>query len=512
MRAARSKIGFTIEVGCPGCGGELELEENFFVLSCSHCGSFIRIVKPDIPVAYLIKGKLRRNQVRFHVDRFLKKRKLPLTESGVRIKNLYYPYWKIDAMVAKVRNRYERRQVSPPSEYEVAQYREQEKSEISIAPFTATVAAGNRMDGIPLSIGIRTEYIKLFPYSDEEIQDSFDSLPIVRTNDDSLADVALKFASVNATGINSTGINKTDLFDPIYSIIFFPFHVVELVDSHGYSRYLLDGVTGRILHHQHPLDKDKCDTSPLSVLGLDSPLAADLFGEETNSLNTGLDDSSTDDLFTDLEKVRGFSEAPPIEFGALGVEFHRCPNCGEDLPGRQSYVYICRNCHEKVMLEPPPVPVSGIANTAVDKGRMDRLFPFWSFMISENNDITVKRLFAGVFDSDHLVIPAFTIANMEAVYRLARRMSSAVPKLELNPTGDVDGRFMPVDVGPNQALTIARLVIYRALLSRNQSNDPEDVRFQPAEVSLIFASFHPESYFYVDSVLGAVTFEKNLVC
>ena len=220
MRAAKSKIGFTIEVGCPGCGGELELEENFFVLSCSHCGSFIRIVKPDIPVAYLIKGKLRRNQVRFHVDRFLKKRTLPLTESGVRIKNLYYPYWKIDAMVAKVRNRYERRQVSPPSEYEVAQYREQEKSEISIAPFTATVAAGNRMDGVPLSIGIRAEYIKLFPYSDEEIQDSFDSLPIVRANDDSLAGVALKFASVNATGVNSTGINKTDLFDPTYSIIF----------------------------------------------------------------------------------------------------------------------------------------------------------------------------------------------------------------------------------------------------------------------------------------------------
>jgi len=512
MRAARSKTGFTIEVGCPGCGGELELEESFFVLSCSHCGSCIRIVKPDVPVAYLIKGKLRRNQVRFHVDRFLKKRKLPLTESGVRIKNLYYPYWKIDAMVAKVRNRFEKRQVRPPSEYEDAQYREQEKSEITIGPFTATVAAGNRMDGIPLSIGIRTEYIKLFPYSDEEIQDSFDSLPIVRANDDSLASVALKFASVNAVDVSSTGINKTDLFNPTYSIIFFPFHVVELVDSDGYSRYLLDGVTGRVLHHQHPFNKDKCETSPVAVLGLDSPLATDLFSGDMTSMNTGLEDVSSDDLFTDLEKETGPSDAPPIEFGTLGVEFHRCPNCGEDLPGRQSYVYICRNCHEMVMLDQSSVPVSGIAHTAVDEGRMDRLFPFWSFRISENNDSTMKRLFAGVFDSDRLVIPAFTIANMEAVYRLARRMSSAAPKLELNPTGDVDGRFMPVDVGPNQALTIARLVIYRALLSRNQSNDPEDVHFQPEEVNLIFASFHPQSYFYVDSVLGAVTFEKNLVC
>ena len=164
------------------------------------------------------------------------------------------------------------------------------------------------------------------------------------------------------------------------------------------------------------------------------------------------------------------------------------------------------------MLDQSSVPVSGIAHTAVDEGRMDRLFPFWSFRISENNDSTMKRLFAGVFDSDRLVIPAFTVANMEAVYRLARRMSSVAPKLELNPTGDVDGRFMPVDVGPNQALTIARLVIYRALLSRSQSNDPEDVHFQPEEVNLIFASFHPQSYFYVDSVLGAVTFEKNLVC
>ena len=28
---------------------------------------------------------------------------------------------------------------------------------------------------------------------------------------------------------------------------------------------------------------------------------------------------------------------------------------------------------------------------------------------------------------------------------------------------------------------------------------------------LFYAPFHPESYFYVDSVMGAVTFEKNLI-
>ena len=79
------------------------------------------------------------------------------------------------------------------------------------------------------------------------------------------------------------------------------------------------------------------------------------------------------------------------------------------------------------------------------------------------------------------------------------------------PVEDVDSRFVPVDVGPNGALTTAHVVVYREMLSRDQNSSPEDVAFSPGEASLVYASFHPESYFYVDSILGAVTFEKSLV-
>jgi len=101
--------------------------------------------------------------------------------------------------------------------------------------------------------------------------------------------------------------------------------------------------------------------------------------------------------------------------------------------------------------------------------------------------------------------------NFEAMYRLAKRMSAASPRLELVTAESIDKRFVPVDIGMNSALTTAGLVIYREMLRRSQDASPEDVQFSPDEASLFFASFHPQSYFYVDSSLGAVTFEKSLV-
>ncbi|MFQ5584640.1 MAG: hypothetical protein ACE5GL_09420, partial [Calditrichia bacterium] len=85
------KSGFFIGVTCPDCGGELELEENFFVTRCCHCDSVHRIVMPDIPMVYLIPAKISKREARFSIDRYLKKKSLPLTSSNFQLKRLYYP-------------------------------------------------------------------------------------------------------------------------------------------------------------------------------------------------------------------------------------------------------------------------------------------------------------------------------------------------------------------------------------------------------------------------------------
>ena len=113
---SKKKAGYYIAVGCPGCGGEQSIEENFFVTTCSHCGSVLRLVMPDRPPAYLMPSHLGERETRFSLDRFLKKESLPLTESGIAFKWLYYPFWKMDGLLLKVRNRLDTKQIRPETE------------------------------------------------------------------------------------------------------------------------------------------------------------------------------------------------------------------------------------------------------------------------------------------------------------------------------------------------------------------------------------------------------------
>ncbi len=109
MKAAttKPKAGFYIDVTCPGCGATLELEQDFLVLGCQYCDSVLRIVMPDSPPAFLVKGRLDKRRLRFQIDRFLKENAMPLTGSALQLKNLYYPFWKVDGKLLKLRNRRE---------------------------------------------------------------------------------------------------------------------------------------------------------------------------------------------------------------------------------------------------------------------------------------------------------------------------------------------------------------------------------------------------------------------
>ncbi|MEA3297291.1 MAG: hypothetical protein U9R56_05450, partial [candidate division Zixibacteria bacterium] len=144
-----------------------------------------------------------------------------------------------------------------------------------------------------------------------------------------------------------------------------------------------------------------------------------------------------------------------------------------------------------------------------DCSKTDKLFPFWSLAVPEAQADYYRKLFGGLYSSERLVIPAFKMASIEATYRLSKRMSAAMPQLELQPVEKFDSRNIPVTVGLDDAATIADVIIYRAELNRKHDFDGSSPNFVPKEVTLVFAPFHPESYFYVDSVLNSVTFEKN---
>ncbi len=462
---SKQKSGFHIEVGCPGCGGALELEDDFFVLVCDHCGSVLRITMPAVPPAYVVRSGIDERELRFKIDRHLKENNLPLTNSQLHVKRIYYPYWKIDAIVLKVRNRIETREIVSESGEAPDQRIETRKTDITLSPYTLTVAAGDEVDGVPATLGIRSQYLKMRPYSVDNIQDEFHAMPVITAWQKAFEAADSSARSTSLIEQAAFGSNSTELFMPRASIVYLPILLTETYGSGGVTRYVVDGVTGRVLNNEQRQERD--------VERLDDPV--------------------------------------PIEFGQLGVDFHRCGNCGMDLPPVQSYVYVCDNCHQATYLENNAQVTQQILVADDPQAEKDGLYPFWVMSLAGEDQAAVRRLFGGIFDSDSLVIPAFRMSNFETVYRLTRRLSSAYPKLSMAELMEFDRRAIPATLGPTEAQVLAGVMIAREKAARRSQFDGGAEPVIPNQIQLMYLPFHPESYFMVDSVLQTVTFEKNQV-
>jgi predicted RNA-binding Zn-ribbon protein involved in translation (DUF1610 family) len=463
--AKKNKSGFYIEVTCPGCGGALDLESDFFVLRCRHCGSVHRIVMPDIPATYLVPARVDKRQARFNIDRFLKKRSLPLSGSGMHLKQLYYPYWKIDAVLFRLRNKVYERVIMEETEYNEAVTGSHDRTEINLSPYTTTRAAGIPFAGIPVTVGMRTEYIKMVPYAQENVEDEFDSLPALSSWEDIRKDLLVNVGLIADIDESRFGSNVTQLFHPRASLVYFPFLVLESYTQGGFNRYVVDGVSGRVLNHVTEIDRE-----------------------------------------SEFE----YPDSPAVEFGALRVEHHRCSNCGVDLPDQQSYIYICHNCQEVIVLGNGSA-VIGELYLASGGARADsRMFPFWSFGIPEAGASRLRTMFGGIHGSDRLLIPAFKTRNFDAILRLAKRMSSAISQMELKAVEKLDNRYRSVGVSLDEALLMSEILIYHQGFSRPGSAAPVEENFIPEDIQLVYVPFHPEHYFYVDSVMNTLTFEKSL--
>lgn len=467
MASQNNKSGFFIGVTCPGCGDRLEIESDFFVLTCDSCGSVLRIKMPEIPPAYIIENSKSRREARSFADRYLKKASLPLTESGVEIKMIFQPYWKVDAILLKVRNRVEERHIyvrESGGEQDITS--ENKITDVNLSAYSMTHSAGAEDDEIPHSIGLRASYLRMEPYSQDNIPDDFECQPVVRPWEKVIDHLERGTARLNEINPAAFGKNKTKLFHPIASIVYFPYYIIESEATNRLRRLIVDGVSGSVVSF--------------------------------------VDDCQPRESMTAEHSIQ-------VEFGHLGVDFHRCPNCGFDLPGKQSYAYICDNCHEFVTLENNQLLNDGIKAVVGRGDQDDKLFPFWSMKLPEHDIGIVKMMFGGIHDSDRLIIPAFRAANFESMFRLSQRMSTAAPKMDSIPVDSFDKSYESVTMSLSEALVMAEVIIYRAKVGKTSGENSAPEKFSPIEISLIYAPFHLESYFYVDSVLGAVTFEKNLV-
>jgi ribosomal protein S27E len=465
-KKGKRKSGFYIGVTCPGCGGELVLEGDLAILICDHCGSVLRVVFPGTPPAYMVSAGQAKREIRFSIDRFLKTESMPLTGSDLAFKYVYYPYWKTDAVLLKLRNRIHERVISSESGDSADTVLKQEKTEINLIPYHHTARAGLELAGVPESIGIRSQYIKMVPFSDENIDERYQPLEVIRSWDDVWGSIRQSVDHMGLLSVADFGTNKTELMYPAKSVVYFPYVIVESYQSARFLRFILDGVTGRVLDF-----RDK--PPPLEVGGAEAP--------------------------------------PRVEFGSLDVDFHRCTNCGYDLPPRKSFVNICENCQCVDLREGASVTSDDLL--VADQAGTDagEFFPFWSFRIPDSETAEIKRLFGGIYRSDWLTIPAFRVPNFEALYRLSKRLSAAVPQIDMSPVSGLGTRYLPVTLSAKEAERLTGVIIHRRRIKSDANCSRSDIDFRPAQVRLLYIPFRAEHYFFVDSILGAITFEKAMI-
>jgi len=460
------KAGLYIGVSCPGCGGELELGADFFVLTCPHCASVLRIVMPDTPPAYLVKSRKPRAELRFSVDRYCRENGLPLTTSSLQIKALYYPYWKVDAVVLKLRTTTYEVSRDDEEQYSEEQTEERSRTDINLAPYLATLPAGYNDESIPVSLGLRADYIRMIPFSTENVETDFDYPPVTRAWGDALKGLDAIVSRMDRLSSIGAGAHATKLFRPAGSIIYFPYYMLESYSASGTRRFVVDGVTGKVMSHA---------------------------------------------IITETAENPESISSVAVELGKLDVVLHRCANCGENLPESKSFVYYCRNCGRLDFLETAPLLHTEIVSSSPHTKLKDTMCPFWALHVAPEDEKRIRPMLGGIYESDRFLIPAFKIRNFEAMYRLSKRMSAVYPRLTWTGISELNQEHHPVTLGFTEALTLAEVVLSREQSNRAMRLTDESFEFRPLEAQLCYVPFHADDYFMIDSVVEAVTFEKGLL-
>jgi len=139
------------------------------------------------------------------------------------------------------------------------------------------------------------------------------------------------------------------------------------------------------------------------------------------------------------------------------------------------------------------------------------LVPFWRLGLPEATASRLGTLFGGLDRCEQILVPAVGTNNFEALHKLAKRMSTAQYKMPTQAVESLDERFLPVRIGLTEALALAEIIICRELLDKGFDLPKSDLLLEPISVGMVYVPFHLENYFYIDSILNAVSVEQAVV-
>jgi ribosomal protein L37AE/L43A len=465
-------------MSCPQCGGEVDLNEDASVFRCRYCDSTLKPVGRNEVESFLFLPKGSVLQVGKAIVKTLSKqgRHVRVTDGQI----LYAPYWRVRGQVFQwvFGRKYETSQAG------VTSFDDFKRSRTS--PYHRTFPAFNSAKWQVISLGLRVQVVKMYPYNRERMGPDAVVLRQEVPFDEAVKR-ALQVPTQTLTGPRERiEVLKTHLIGGTYSLIYFPFHCLRVTEGDRERLVMIDGLSHKVLEAQASIPEVNRET-------------------------------------------RDF----PIPSRPMGFIPFKCPNCGWDFPYRPfSRIHLCRTCG-KAWEERGGKYQEVSFTVASGKGEVrasDPYLPFWKLtLVIEAKGRTYGDLKAffellpqtriqppeTLADRPILFyVPAFRVRNPVAVERFAGRLTRTQPVIPESapPTELPSVKAADVWLPVKETVEMAEVILLGMVPKRARRTLAvlKEAELRLKRYGLMWVRFREEGIFLRETVTG-LAIQKNCV-
>ncbi len=451
---------FSIGLTCCFCAGRLEVDEASRTVRCPHCASLLKVNRASGIQRFVITEDIPRHQVKFHIDRHLKKASEPLASGWNTIDELYVPFWRIRGMACAIFRKPSDRILNPETG-DVEDQRDDSVDGIMIRARDISFPANDEYPWGITTLGVRTQVVPLEPLDAEFTEmHRLMSDTVSRTEAGArfqkAADVSFSYMNEGGHQIRAMGAGLD------YDLIYFPLWIAHYVSSAGRFTAQFDPVAGRVV--------------------------------------------SITDGDTQLPPAAGHVERAKSPVTLIA---HRCANCGQDLPDSpRSSTYYCSNCRRLYAeTERGYRPLSVRIPPGTERG--DSLFPFWVFDMTRSN-WRDEYDYPGVcrtigFQDRQFIFPAFQLVNPQELFKLVLHYNRRENNIDLVEYPNRSYPFADCATSARHAMSMIPQFIRAALAARGVSTAAERTTEIPdvPEPELIWLPCRQDRYFWRERTTNA---------
>ena len=418
-----------IKVDCPQCGGDIVFEEEIEVVRCHYCDSTNQISGKSGHPRFMLPPRWTATQCQHRISSLLSgKVSWRLKKKGVHL--VYAPYWRTIGMVFHwLLGKKEHMSPTSGRSWDDAK-------ELKTKLFDFSFPAYKEPDLDLVSLGVRTSAIPLQLFHHTRLSGPEIVLPV---------EVSLREATKYSSSFLTYGFSDrnfrvefkdTQLVGEVYSLVYFPFWVLEVEGEDRSGLLIIDGVANRIR-------KTVWDQNVASFFQEHKP----------------------------TEVAANFSDLRLIPFV--------CPVCGWDLPfSPTSKTHVCATCTRAWVENAGRYQEVEYQLVAVPKKfeHATRYMPFWDLRIQIHTpdgvfknrsdlrtllpNLPVGREGGNDAGSILFLIPAFKIRSTNALSKLANLFCVNPPSQQLRAKEALEKeKFEGVCLGGEEAEQLAWVVL-----------------------------------------------------